>query len=128
MKCILLLYLSFFWSITNESKETLHNSSSSELIGTWDIDFSPENTTDDWGTILTIQKVTETEIKGVFYNSKTREGRVALRGDIVHFAFVTSDAKADYNTSGRFEKGILYGSTHSLGRDFIAPWTGTKIK
>lgn len=129
MKSLLLLILSTFWSFTSTSEQiTTTDSIYTELIGIWEIDFSPENSSDNWGTIMTIRKATDNEIEAVFYNSNSREGRTAVRDSVIHFAFVTSDGNDDYNTYGRFENGVLYGSTHSLGRDFLAPWTAKKIK
>ena len=130
MKLILFLLITLLWSIASNPKEnsiSTINSNFSELIGTWEVDFSPQDTTDDWITILTITNINSKEIDGFFYNSKTKEGRVATQNNTIHFAFVTKDGRANYNTSGRFENGILYGSTHSIGRDFLAPWTAKKL-
>lgn len=39
----------------------------------------------------------------------------------VHFAFTTADNSGAYNTSG-----VLHGTTHSLGRGFLAVWTAER--
>ena len=45
----------------------------------------------------------------------------------VHFAFTTSDDSGVYHATGTLENGRLSGTTHSLGRDFLAVWTAERI-
>ncbi|MEM8891239.1 MAG: hypothetical protein AAGD28_24890 [Bacteroidota bacterium] len=99
-----------------------------QLEGTWKLDLSPENPDDDNFTELVIKEISPLGVKGSFYYSKVREGRVNLNFDAVYFAFVTDDGSGDYNTTAIFKEGKLMGTTHSLGRDFLSVWTGEKVK
>ena len=99
-----------------------------QLEGTWKVDLSPGNPDDDNFTELVIKEISPLGVKGSFYYSKLREGRINLNFDGVYFAFVTDDGSGDYNTSAIFKEGKLIGTTHSLGRDFLAVWTAEKIE
>ena len=99
-----------------------------QLEGTWKVDLSPGNPDDDNFTKLVIKEISPLGVKGSFYYSKLREGRTNLNFDGVYFAFVTDDGSGDYNTSAIFKEGKLIGTTHSLGRDFLAVWTAEKVK
>ncbi len=46
----------------------------------------------------------------------------------VHFAFTTSDGSGAYNTSGILVGTQLRGTTHSLGREFLAVWTAERME
>ncbi|MDW3648416.1 MAG: hypothetical protein R8P61_15225 [Bacteroidia bacterium] len=99
-----------------------------ELEGTWKLDLSPANLEDDNFTELVIKEISPLGLKGSFYYSKLREGRVNINFDGVYFAFVTDDGSGDYNTTAIFKEGKLMGTTHSLGRDFLSVWTAVKVK
>ena len=98
------------------------------LKGKWKLDLSPENPDDDNFTELSIKDISPLGVKGEFYYTKMREGRVNISFEGVYFAFVTNDGSGDYNSVGIFKDGKLSGSTHSLGRDFLSVWTGEKIE
>lgn len=99
-----------------------------ELEGTWKLDLSPANLEDDNFTELVIKEISPLGLKGSFYYSELREGRVNINFDGVYFAFVTDDGSGDYNTTAIFKEGKLMGTTHSLGRDFLSVWTAVKVK
>lgn len=41
---------------------------------------------------------------------------------------MTSDGTGPYNSAARLEGDVLIGTTHSIGRDFVALWTARKVK
>ncbi len=67
-------------------------------------------------------------LQGSFYNSPVSNGRINTDWAAVHFAFTTSDDSGVYHTTGTLENGGLSGTTHSLGRDFLAVWTAERVQ
>ncbi|MEL6253923.1 MAG: hypothetical protein AAFR87_18080 [Bacteroidota bacterium] len=125
----ILIVLSFLLATQFASaQEKPTNDPLKELEGKWKLDLSPENPNDDNFTELTIKEISPLGVKGTFYYTKVREGRVNLSYEGVYFAFVTNDGSGDYNTTGLYRDGKLMGTTHSLGRDFLSVWTGKKIE
>lgn len=100
----------------------------SELVGTWKLDLTPGDLTDDVFTEMVIKAIDPDAVKGEFYYSKMRKGQVNISYEGVYFAFVTNDGSGDYNTCGMYKNGELSGSTHSLGRDFLSVWTAVKVE
>ncbi|AXG72258.1 hypothetical protein KORDIASMS9_04527 [Kordia sp. SMS9] len=98
------------------------------LIGEWQLDMSPENTTDANFAKMIITKVNNNELKGSFYRDgvRIREGRINTQTGIIYGALVSGDNSGEYNTSFYYKNGKLYGSTHAIGRAFLAVWTATK--
>lgn len=78
---------------------------------------------------MIISSVDKNSIEGIFYRDgvKIREGRIAISQGIIHAALISSDQSGTYNTSFHFNEGILYGTTHSLGKDFLAVWEAIKL-
>lgn len=99
-----------------------------ELEGTWKLDLTPGDTTDDNFTEMTIKEITPLGVKGEFYWTKMRKGQVNIDYEGIYFAFVTNDGSGDYNTAAHYKNGKLSGSTHSLGRDFLSVWTAVKVE
>ncbi|MFC4632951.1 hypothetical protein ACFO3O_03475 [Dokdonia ponticola] len=98
------------------------------LKGAWTLDLSPENKTDDNFAKMTITSVSENSLEGTFYRDgvKIREGRINTQRGILYAALVSSDNSGTYNTSFYYNDGIIYGTTHSVDKDFLAVWTATK--
>ena len=98
------------------------------LIGTWKLDMSPENQTDGNFAMMRIEKIKNGSFKGVFYREgvKIRKGRINTQTGVIHGALVSGDNSGDYNTSFYLKEGKLYGTTHSLSRDFLSVWVATK--
>lgn len=110
------------------TQEVPTNDPFAELTGTWKLDLTPGDLTDDNFTEMTIKEITPVKVKGEFYWTKMRKGQVNMAYEGIYFAFVTNDGSGDYNTSGHYKNGKLSGSTHSLGRDFLSVWTAVKVE
>lgn len=98
------------------------------LVGEWILDMSPENATDANFAKMIITKVEGKKIKGYFYRDgvRIRNGRLNTQTGIIYGALISGDNSGQYNTSFYYKDGKLYGSTHSLERDFLAVWVATK--
>jgi hypothetical protein len=98
------------------------------LVGEWQLDMSPQNTNDDNFAMMEIKSINEKTFKGTFYRKgvKIREGRINTQTGVIYAALVSGDNSGEYNTSFYYQDGKLYGSTHSLDRDFLAVWVATK--
>ncbi len=98
------------------------------LKGDWTLDLSPENKSDDNFAKMTITRVAENSFEGTFYRDgvKIQEGRINTQRGILYAALVSGDNSGTYNTSFYYKDGILYGTTHSVDKDFLAVWTATK--
>ena len=98
------------------------------LIGTWTIDLTPENTTDNNVAMMEITSVGDNFMEGTFYREGVpiREGRTNSQVGVLYGALVSGDGTGDYNTTFYYERGLLHGTTHSLDRDFLVVWTATK--
>lgn len=110
--------------------QTSSDLSLDDLIGTWKLDMTPENDADSNFALMEITKIDKYTVQGTFYRKgvKIREGRVNTQRGIIYVALVSGDGTGDYNTSFYYKDGKLYGSTHSLERDFLAVWVATKEK
>lgn len=99
------------------------------LVGTWKLDLSPENPGDNNFAKMVISSVGENSIEGTFYRDGVRikEGRVAISQGIIYVALISGDNSGTYNTSFYLKEGILYGTTHSIDKDFLAVWEGEKL-
>lgn len=98
------------------------------LKGHWKLDLSPEDNADTNFAKMTITSVGENTLEGTFYRDgvKMREGRINTQRGIIYAALVSGDNSGTYNTSFYYKDGILYGTTHSVDKDFLAVWTATK--
>jgi len=98
------------------------------LKGDWKLDLSPENDSDTNFAQMTITSIDENSLEGTFYREgvKIREGRINTQRGILYAALVSGDNSGIYNTSFYYKEGILYGTTHSVDKDFLAVWTATK--
>ena len=75
---------------------------------------------------ITVTAIDGDTFTGTFYQSAIQEGRINTDWGAVYFAFVTSDGSGTYHTAGRLIEGRLEGTTHALGRDFLAVWTAER--
>ncbi len=100
-----------------------------ELVGTWKLDLSPEKTTDSNFALMKIDSISDNKVIGEFYREGVpiREGRTNNQSGRIYVALVSGDNSGDYNSSFYLENGKIYGSTHSLDRDFLAVWVGEKL-
>lgn len=98
------------------------------LIGTWDVAlyFSPDNPPS--ATVMEINAASaDGALEGSFYQSPFELGRYVIKDGEIIISVVTSDGSGRYQTSGRLlASGEFKGQTHSIGRDFLMPWTATR--
>lgn len=98
----------------------------SDLEGTWNIDLRTSPNAPPYIVAMNITSVKNNKIKGTFYGSPIQHGTVNTQWGKVVFAFVTEDGSGAYHTAGELKDGVLTGSTHSIGRGFVSPWTGER--
>ena len=100
------------------------------LKGNWKIDLSPENKTDANFAKMIISSVGKNSIKGYFYRDgvNIEEARINTQLGVIYGALVSSDNSGSYNTSFYYKNDQLYGTTHSVEKDFLAVWIATKQK
>ena len=98
------------------------------FLGEWKIDLSPQDTTDTNFAMMRIDKINSKTVKGTFYREgvKITEGRVNTQLNTVYVALVSGDNSGSYNTAFYYKDGKLYGSTHSIDKDFLAVWIAEK--
>lgn len=99
----------------------------SELVGTWRVDLRPTPEASPYYQELVISVSGDT-VEGTFYGSPFRDLQLNADWGTLHFAFVTDDGSGAYNTTARLLDGRLEGTTHSLGRGFLAVWTAEREK
>lgn len=98
------------------------------LLGTWKLDMSPEDRTDANFAMMKITKVESNTFEGEFYRDGVmlQEGRLNTQTGILYGALVSGDGTGQYNTSFYYKDGKLIGTTHAVGRNFLAVWEATK--
>ena len=96
------------------------------LVGTWSVDLRPTPEADPYFQPFVVRSVDGNSFEGNFYGSEIANAR--LNGDwgALHFAFTTEDDSGVYHTSGFIDGDGLRGTTHSLGRDFLAVWSAKR--
>jgi len=129
MKRVYAIILCFtVFTILSLSAQEESSSRINQLIGKWKIDLSPYDKSDSNYAIMIIDRVSKNSIEGTFYREGVaiREGRINVQNKNIYGALVSGDNSGDYNTSFYLENGKLYGSTHSLKKDFLAVWEAVK--
>ena len=105
------------------SEKTLY-----DVVGTWKVDLRPTPDAAPYYQYLKITKIKDGRVEGTFYNSPIQYGNINDNWGKVVIAFITQDAGGTtYNTAIEVDGYTMTGTTHSLGRDFLAVWTGEKI-
>lgn len=99
----------------------------SALVGTWRVDLRPAPGADPYFQSLVVA-ITDGEVEGSFYDTTFRDFQSNVDWGPLHFAFVTEDGSGIYHTSGRLVEGRLEGTTHALGRGFLAVWTAERVE
>ena len=126
--CLWTLFSSFvaFQPLSQQPSETQPNPE--VLIGTWKLDMTPENPTDDNWAMMRIRKVDEKGFQGTFYREgvKIREGRINTQTDVLYGALISGDNSGEYNSTFYYKDGKLYGTTHAVEREFLAVWVATR--
>jgi hypothetical protein len=128
MKCIRILFVSSLFLVVF-STHAQQRPDTQMLEGRWKLDMSPENNSDSNFAQMIITSVSDGTLSGSFYRDGVaiREGRINTQTGTIHAALVSGDGTGQYNTAFYFKDGKLYGTTHAIGRDFLAVWTATKI-
>ena len=98
------------------------------LVGEWELDMSLQNETDSNFAMMNITRIEGNSFKGEFYREgvKIKEGRITTSRGVIYAALISGDKSGTYNTSFYYEDNVLYGTTHSLKKDFLAVWKGVK--
>lgn len=101
-----------------------------ELIGTWKLDMSPQDKTDDNFAMMRIEAIDGYSFTGTFYREGValKNGQLNTQRGIVYGALVSGDNSGTYNSTFYLKDGKLYGTTHALDRNFLAVWIATKTK
>ena len=100
--------------------------SQSELTGNWKIDLRPTPDSEAYFQSFVVDKVDERSFSGTFYGSQINNALINAEWPKIYFAFKTSDQSNEYYHSGYLENGKIFGVTYCPGRNFVAPWTGSK--
>lgn len=120
---VLLPLLALFTSASCQSIDP------STLIGEWQVDLRYTPDDEPYFQKLLVTEVTDKTFQGTFYyDSEIQEARYNTDWGVLTIAFVTADGTGPYNTTARLEDGKLKGTTHSVGRDFVALWTAVKVR
>jgi len=97
-----------------------------DLKGEWTIDLRPTPDSEGYFQEFIVSEVNESKFEGTFYGSPIENGLLNTNWEKPYFAFSTRDQNHSYYHSGYLLEGVLYGISYCPGREFTAPWTGTK--
>lgn len=100
----------------------------SGLIGTWKVDLRPTPDAEPYYQEFVVTSVEGRTFEGRFYNTAIANGRINEDWGAIRFAFTTSDGSGPYNTAGLLAGETMTGTTHSLGREFLAVWTAERVE
>ena len=128
MKIIYILLLSVLLSIPIRVSAQSTDIDINILVGKWKLDMSPQDKTDSNYAFMNITKVEGKMFTGEFYREgvKIRNAQINTQLGIIYGALVSGDNSGIYNTSFYYKDGMLHGTTHSIGKNFLAVWTATK--
>ncbi len=104
------------------------NQDRDDLVGVWEVTFDNGDTEDPSYTTLHIKKISNNTFEGTFYYSDMGECRLVKRNEAIYLAFITEDNSGYYGTVAKWDGKTMEGTTHSIGRDFLAVWTAVKQK
>ena len=130
MKTIQLLLFTFVLVSVNTIDAQTNDLNLNVLKGTWKLDMSPQDKSDSNFAMMKITKVNDNVFKGEFYRDgvKIRNGNINTQLGVIYGALISGDNSGEYNTTFYYKDGILHGTTHAVGRDFLSVWTATKTK
>lgn len=95
------------------------------FVGTWKLDLRPTPDAEPYYQNFEL-KMVKGKIKGKFYNTEIENVVFNDAWEHPTIAFTTTDGSSTYHTVGRIENGILKGTTHAIGRDFLSIWSGER--
>jgi len=127
-KFLTVLFVTMLVVQTNYINE--NSSDLQQLIGKWTLDMTPENKEDSNFAIMTINEVGINKIEGSFYREGViiEEGRTNTQLEVIYVALVSKDNSGSYNTTFYLKNEKLYGTTHSIKKNFLSVWVATKEK
>ena len=98
------------------------------LKGTWQIDLTPNDTTDSNFATMTIESIDDSQFFGEFYRTGVpiQKGQLNISNGKVFGALISADGSGQYASSFQYDNGKLHGTTHALDRQFLAVWIATK--
>ena len=99
----------------------------SAWVGTWQVSLIYDSTQPPSQTEMVITEATDATLKGRFYGTEFRIARSTSSGQDLIFTAITEDGTGDYIHSGRLTGSQIQGQTLSIGREFLMPWTATKV-
>ncbi len=94
-----------------------------QLVGTWRVDLRPTPGAPAYFQSFVVRSVEGGSFQGTFYGSEIKNGRINTDWGAVRFAFTTEDVSGIYHHTGVLRDGALEGTSHSLGRRFLAYWS-----
>ncbi len=113
----LLIYFNFsIFTLNNDQNES---PDLNVLVGTWELDMSPENTSDANFAMMEITKVTNNSLEGFFYREgvEIQEGRINTQTGIIYAALISGDNSGQYNTAFYYQRWYsLWDNTFSFQR------------
>ncbi|MEZ5063774.1 MAG: hypothetical protein R3B81_03520 [bacterium] len=112
-------------AVAGEPSYAAETPSPGDLVGTWRVDLRPTPDADEYWQEFVVRSVDGHTFEGTFYGTELRDGRLNTDWGAVYFAFVTEDGSGEYHTSGVLKDGRILGTTHSIGREFLAVWKAT---
>ena len=95
------------------------------LAGTWTVDLRPTPDSEPYFQEFTLEWGDEGPV-GTFYGTSIEEVRTNTAWGVIWIAFVTRDGSGAYHTTAKLVGDRLEGTTHSLGRGFLSPWTAVR--
>ena len=104
------------------------NQDSDYLLGQWQIDLTPTDSSDYNFATMTINDINDLQFFGEFYRTGVtiQNGRLNTSNGKVYGALISADGTGQYASSFYLNNGKLYGTTHSLDRKFLSVWTAIK--
>ncbi|HLL47498.1 MAG TPA: hypothetical protein VK399_12360 [Longimicrobiaceae bacterium] len=94
-----------------------------QLVGRWRVDLRPTPGAPAYFQSFVVRSVEGSTFRGTFYGSELQNGSINTDWGAVRFAFTTQDGSGVYHHTGVLRDGALEGTSHSLGRRFLAVWS-----
>lgn len=128
-KAVFVVLIFFSLTISTFSQEN-EKVNTNVLLGEWKLDMSPEKKDDNNFAMMRITQVDNKKMQGTFYREgvKLKNGQINTQRGIIYAALTSGDNSGEYNTAFYFDNGKLYGTTHAVGRNFLAVWIAEKVK
>lgn len=101
---------------------------SAALLGTWRLDLRPAPDSPPVEQEFVVASVDGDSIVGTFYRSRIQNADFNGAWGPLHVAFTTSDGSGVYHHHAVLvAPGRLEGTTHALGRNFLAVWRAARV-